>query len=691
MKFIYTLVFIVFTNSIFSQLTQFQEDFLSQNDPKAYYSFKSAESIWQEGVQLVDYMYQSLEGNRKLVSTSNPVKLISDFNAKMRNIQNLKSDLSQKGLEQSFNTGVQIGNKFNSGDKTGAAMDFLGGLAASRERKKAKQEMERQQRLLQQNLVLKMNQILRNAQLEATAKQNEFYRLAAYSLNKKEEQYYLDYVANLKCYKSSMQKNYSPSSTTWINNNCPTPQSKPKVIENTFLEKHLQYAGAARRKIKLYKSTKNPSFISGAKSFMSAAIKEKKNAEYYKELISFYSPETEAFEVLALSNALNRLFPKSFNQKNVEIQDKAKKNLVIDLVDAIKDDSYGLITLYLNKGIDAYVKESVNKTPIRLAIEFDSPDALQLILNKKLEGRKQSDKNAVIQKTILMAAALNSTKTINRFIELGIPTDYTIKGYSPAEIAFKTKSYKSFMALVENSDSPEQYNNQVNEIKDQLRREKEKANKDKLEKLTYDFNFIVGNFKSFEELETLFNENEKLLENQSILRDLWESNNKDLIKKAGYTEPKEILNKLDQWYMGTGKLLFTEEERKKSDDIELIVGEEKLMMPSSDLITLVFSRPGRWQGGALGIKIFINDQEVLKIKNKGIDSIKVKSEKLKLGVKWGKMKPYRPLVIYPFVKRMELVVDPAGYWWPIAPKDQWVKHLKRRDIKTVDKLLERTK
>ena len=690
MKYIYTLVFIVFTNSVFSQLTQFQEDFLSQTDPRAYYSFKSAESIWQEGVQLVDYMYQSLEGNRKLVSTSNPGKLISDFNAKMRNIQNLKSDLSQKGFEQSFNTGLRAGDKFASGDKLGGAMDFLGGLAASRERKKAKEEMERQQRLLQQNLVLKMNQILRNAQLEATAKQNEFYRLAAYSLSKKEEQYYLDYVANLKCYKSSMQKNYSPSSTTWINNNCPAPQSKPKVIENTFLEKHIQYASAAKRKLKLYKSTKNPSFISGAKSFMSAAIKEKKSARYYKELISFYSPETEAFEVLALSNALNRLFPKSFSEKDIENQEKAKKNLVLDLVDAIKDDSYGLITLYLTKGIDAYVKESVNKTPIRLAVEFDSPDALQLILNKKLEGRKQSDKNAVIQKTILMAAALNSTKTIIRFIELGIPTDYTIKGYSPAEIAFKTKSYKTFMALVENSDSPEQYGSQVNEIKDQIRREKEKEANDKLNKLTKDFKSIVDNFKSFEELETFFNQNEKLLENESILRELWDSNNKDLMKKSSYTEPKEMMNKVDQLFIGVPiKKLFSKEERKNLD-VELIVGKEKLMMPSSDSITLVFSRPGRLLGAAVGSKIIINGQETIKIKNKKTDSIKVKSEKLIVFARVGKLK-MKKTVIYPFTKRMELVVDPFGYFWSVAPEEQWVKHLKTNDKKTVEKLLERTK
>jgi hypothetical protein len=40
---------------------------------------------------------------------------------------------------------------------------------------------------------------------------------------------------------------------------------------------------------------------------------------------------------------------------------------------------------------------------------------------------------------------------------------------------------------------------------------------------------------------------------------------------------------------------------------------------------------------------------------------------------------------------MELVVDPFGYFWSVAPEDQWVNHLKTKDKKTVDKLLERTK
>lgn len=619
-------------------------------------------------------MYQSLEGNRKLVSTSNPGKLISDFNAKMRNIQNLKSDLSQKGFEQSFNTGLRAGDKFASGDKLGGTMDFLGGLAASRERKKAKEEMERQQRLLQQNLVLKMNQILRNAQLEATAKQNEFYRLAAYSLSKKEEQYYLDYVANLKCYKSSMQKNYSPSSTTWINNNCPAPQSKPKVIENTFLEKHIQYASAAKRKLKLYKSTKNPSFISGAKSFMSAAIKEKKSARYYKELISFYSPETEAFEVLALSNALNRLFPKSFSEKDIENQEKAKKNLVLDLVDAIKDDSYGLITLYLTKGIDAYVKESVNKTPIRLAVEFDSPDALQLILNKKLEGRKQSDKNAVIQKTILMAAALNSTKTIIRFIELGIPTDYTIKGYSPAEIAFKTKSYKTFMALVENSDSPEQYGSQVNEIKDQIRREKEKEANDKLNKLTKDFKSIVDNFKSFKEMVSFMNANQKLLENKAILNEIWNSKNENLFKEACTTIPGALHEEVKKLYAMSGHKMFYLLP-KKTDDFTLLYGSKDLMLPPSETVTLKFIRINRFGGAVASMKIVVNGEEKFKIKNKGIETLELPSGEIEVYISNSHRLYTRKLKVYPFNKNLTIIVDPNYYYWPLSPESEWMRDL----------------
>jgi hypothetical protein len=461
-RFLLVLLFLS-SNTLSSQiLSQDQEQFLQEIDPRFYNQFKSAEALWQKGVEIVDYMNNQLESNRSLIVTASPKELIEDFNSKIRRIENLKGDLRNRNTQASYTTGLQIGNKFASGDVKGGVTDIAGAIGQLREQQRAKEALVRQQILLRQELTSKMNEVYENAQMSANAQKMEFYKLAAYSFSILEEDYYLKYVENINCFQESMKKQFDPDSSDWLDNNCSYPNNKPSLIENTFVAKDIQYSQAARRKVELYKKNSNYHFLIAARSFMSGAVKLKPSSAYYKELISYYDAEKEAFEVLALSNTLEKKFPSDFqNSDNIKLE-TAKRFLVNELVLAIRENDNELIEYYLDKGIDTYINNVVNKTPLRLAVENDAPDAVQLILNKQLSNKSQEDQQAILQRTILMASALNSYKTIERFVTLGVPIEFTLKQYTPVIIASKSNSTEALNILLNSVPDKSKYNDIIN-------------------------------------------------------------------------------------------------------------------------------------------------------------------------------------------------------------------------------------
>ena len=110
-------------------------------------------------------------------------------------------------------------------------------------------------------------------------------------------------------------------------------------------------------------------------------------------------------------------------------------------------------------------------------------------------------------------------------------------------------------------------------------------------------------------------------------------------------------------------------------EANITLGSPELMMPATETVTFNFVRVNRFAGSAAKIKVMLDGEELLKIKNKGVESVELPSQRYELHMKNTlNLGPTRKLIVYPFLKEMTFIVDPP-YYWAISPELDWMQDI----------------
>lgn len=448
---LFIMLLAVGTGSFAQGTQQWKEDLMQEYNPQGYSYYKYGEGIINQGKQIANGLTSNLNRYQNLIETTDPDELLADFESKMQNIEMLEQQYNQQSFDFGYQQGQQISNSINSGDAAGALTGAIGAFGAMSEMRQAEKELEQKKAALNEQRRQRMSEIYWNAIEYNDQAINNYIERAAYAEDPKDEQYNLNFVENLRCYAKSMESNWSSTSTYWLNNNCPKPaQPNVNTIENKFVAKDVQYIKVAKRKYDYYKESGHEPFLSAAISYAAAAAKTNPKASHFYQLGSYYSEQTT---ILALSTMLTakQLDPYFFDAERNEKLEQVKDMAESEVSSALRSNDKEYITAFLDAGLDKTIKIG-NNNILTQSIILDQPDAMQLVLNKYIDGLSQNEINSKLQKTIMLCAINNSPNCLQRFIELGVSIDFELKGYTPIDVANKAQSGEAFNFLMNNSE-----------------------------------------------------------------------------------------------------------------------------------------------------------------------------------------------------------------------------------------------
>lgn len=445
-----------FSQASFGQLSKFEESYIKTFDPQGYSYYKFGEGIANQGKQIAAGLSKRLDNYQGLIDTQDPNELLADFEAKMQNIESLEANFIRNSNQFAYNTGEQIGNSINNNDVMGALSGLVGFASSMSAQKEAKRKLAAQKATLKQQRINKMSQVYYKAKEFNETKQKEYLNRAAFAKDLKQEKYNLAFVENLKCFSKSMKSSWSSTSTYWLKNRCPKPQ-EPTIttIENKFIAKDIQVRKIAERKYKFYKETGYEEFKDAAISYAASAANTKGTAANYFLLGKYYASENPilGLSTLLTAKSINPNFKKN---KVSELIEETKNAAESEINQALVKNDVAYINSFLDAGLDRLVKID-GKSILTEAISLDNPDAVQTILNKYIDGLPQQKINEKIHKTILLCALKDSYKTIKRFSELGVSTDFKVGRYHPIDLAVKGQASKAYKTLLELSDEADVY------------------------------------------------------------------------------------------------------------------------------------------------------------------------------------------------------------------------------------------
>ncbi|XOV94250.1 MAG: hypothetical protein ACFHWX_06000 [Bacteroidota bacterium] len=433
------------------------ENYLREYNPQSYSYFKYGEGIVSQGKQMASSLAGQLNSYKELINTTDPNQLLQDFNYKMQNIQSLQIDFGQQYDDMVTRGSQDLVNQVKSGDGWGAAVNFFATASALSSMDEEARQIEARKNALIQQRNNEMKGFLNKALELNDQNMHQYLRLAGYAENLQDEKYYLEFAKHLQCHGSDMQRNYTPSNTNWLNNSCSKP-IKPdiEVIENKFIPKDRQYSLIARRKFEFFLENKSlTEFRDGAISFTAAAANLSPKAEYYFQLGEYYSDQSTILSLTALLTAKS-IYPGYFDPIREEVLEETQRKAVVEIAKAIRVNNQKYLNAFLDAGLDRTLQVE-NKSLLSYAISLDRPDAVQLILNKYIDGLSESGINQKIQKTIMLCAVEDSPECLQRFIDLGVDPNFQIGNYTPVDVAARTNSLKAFKLLLANSNNPTAY------------------------------------------------------------------------------------------------------------------------------------------------------------------------------------------------------------------------------------------
>lgn len=441
-----------------SDIDKLKDDYLKTfTTSGTFNAYVSGENIKRVGIAMAMDFSSNLEKITSLSSTVDPKQLLAEFNERILQIENMESTFNKENNSYSFQAGKDIGNSIMS-ENYEATLHQLGGLLnASLEAREAREMAEYKKAKLYAERSNRMNNIYWKAIDYNEDKIDQFNKLAAFAASEGEEQYYLEYIENLDCFKNSMSVNFSVSNTSWLNNNCPTPtKANFSRLSNNFVEQHVQKAKLADKKYSKYKENGIKHYRDAAILYISDAINEKKEAKYFIQLASYYEGYSN---VMALINILTakQIKPSSENNKNDLSQIEKLKGLVeFEIEQAIINNDIDYLNTFLELELDKIIHIKSNDL-LTFSLLTDQPDAVQLILNKRIEGKSKTESQKNLQELIILCALNNSSKSIERMIDLGLSIDFNVKGKHPIDIAESVLAVDAYKVLLNETSSKSEF------------------------------------------------------------------------------------------------------------------------------------------------------------------------------------------------------------------------------------------
>ncbi len=390
----------------------------------------------------------------RIGNVSNPQELLERFSSNMAQIEQLQQQNRADNLAQIENTITTSLNNLNEGNNDGFLFSALSLIDQGEAQREAKRKAAYQKQQLIEEHQEKMSQFYWKAVELNNNAIDIYYKNAAYSYSKTDEQYNLAYVKHLQCFANSMKNNFSYSSTYWTQNNCTVP-AKQEVIENNLVAKDVQYSNAAKRKWALYQETGVTDFRDTAIRFAATAANTNQKVDYYYAMGKYalqYDPIV-AFTAFETVKSKSKTYLKDEKLAEYEL---AKSEAEQKFKEAIVNNNLE----FLKAAIAAKFHTALlleGKTALTYAIEQDKPDVVQLFLNDITEGKTQTEKDNRIKTVVMYAAAVDASEVINRMADLGFSLNFTIKGKSPIDVAVETNAIYSFKLLMNHSENKQQY------------------------------------------------------------------------------------------------------------------------------------------------------------------------------------------------------------------------------------------
>lgn len=429
---------------------------MQQYDPQTYGYYQYDKGLKAQGQQIVQGLTSQLNNYNQLISSSDPNAILADFNNKMQNIESLE----QNYLDQSFQFGQQRGNELagqlNSGDYMGAFTNAINTIGTMSEMKRAEEQLAAQKAALAEQRRQKMSEVYWKAIEFNNRMIEEYMKRAAFAEDLPTEQYNLAFVEHLECYEQQMQRRWNSTSTSWLTNNCSKPvQPNVTEIENKFIPKDVQIKNIARRKMDLFAEIGNTAFLDAAIGYAAKATETNPSAENYYYLSDLYRRKSTLLAYATMLTA-REISPSYFDEYRMQILSEVKEEATQEVAVAIKDNDTAYLRAFLAARLDRSIKID-GKTLLSEAIQLDQPDALQLILNQYIDGLSQDKINAKVQQVVMLCAIQNAPNCLSRFIKLQVPVEFTLKGYTPIDVAVKAYAPDSYKVLLENSSQRSYY------------------------------------------------------------------------------------------------------------------------------------------------------------------------------------------------------------------------------------------
>ena len=434
-----------------SDLDKLKDQYLETfSTNESFSAYVSGENIKRLGVSMAKDFADNLKSIGKLIETTDPAALQKDYLEKMQNIENLEAEFNAESNSYFFQSGQNLGSSISNQDYESAMFQAGGLLNAHLERKEAEKELARQKAELEAAKAKQMRALYNKAKDFNNQKRKEFLLLAANCEDLEKEKYYLGMVENIDCYQETMWQGYLYDKPNWIVNKCAMPKlESSSEVENKFISEDVLLSKVAKRKYEVFLETGYNDFRNAAIAYASSACSKKPSAKYFDQIAHYYQSYSA---VLELTNylAANELDPGFYNKNDKRAIDSLKMLVEQEINYAFEFNKNDYIQSFLSAGLDnvVFIK---NKSIYHYAISIDEPLALQTILNNRLENKSESEKQELLKRTVMLCAANNAGRCLNKFAQLGVSLDFNYKNEHPIEVAEKTLSEDAYMSILNHS------------------------------------------------------------------------------------------------------------------------------------------------------------------------------------------------------------------------------------------------
>lgn len=435
-----------------SDLDKLKDQYIETfSESGSYNAYVAGENIKRLGVSMAKDFSDNLKSIGQLIETTDPEALQKDYMEKMKNIENLEAEFNAESNSYFFQSGQDLGNSILNEDYESAMFQAGGLLNAHLERKEAEKELAKQKAELKAAKRKQMRALYNKAKDFNNQKRKEFLLLAANSEGIAKEQFYLQMVENIDCYQETMWQGYLYDKPNWMDNKCPMPKlGSSSKNENKFTSDDARLSKIAEHKYEVFLKTSHSDFRKAAISFASSACSKNPSAKYFDQIAKYYASYSAVLELT------NYLAAEQIDESYYSIEGKDKidslKHLVeLEVTQALEANNVKYIQAFINTGLDKVINIK-EQSLFHYTLSIDQPNALQTILNTEIEGKNEKEILNTMQSSIILCAASNSKRCLDKFAELGISLDFVYKNEHPIEVAEKTLSEDAFISILKNSE-----------------------------------------------------------------------------------------------------------------------------------------------------------------------------------------------------------------------------------------------